>query len=476
MLRSAHSAKLALVMIWLGAAPALAQSSDNSLNLDYLHLPTDDSGFYTVEGARTLNAGEIYGAIDFNHAHNPLELGFPGDSRARSVVRQLSTVNVALGIGIFDGFSLGLTLPVVVDNDGRELLAPDFGTNDTRSGGVAALRLEAKWVALDTRDADDSRGLLETEEDLEFAVSVSPFVTLPTGRARDYLTDQNNPTGGGHVHVEVELFRRLRLGGSLGVEFLSSSVDIGDIEIEDRLRFGAAVEVLIVRARAARSAPVQRVPANEDPVEQRRALRALGVLASLDGSVSPEEARLLRGFAEALGIPESSREALLAPGTLDTLRILDRLRVPLERARLEEAALELLSLNPDRNPQTVEGYRVLSRKQEFAALEAEGALRTEGRPGWFERAAARVPAEDIRGEELEEDQFPHSLSIGAEVFGWTDAGQPFHNERERPIEVGGYLRYSHTVGLSLRVGASFGLTNGVSAPDARYVLGIGWRF
>lgn len=459
------------------APAALAQSNDNSINLAYTHLPTDDSGFLTVDGARTLREGEIYGSVSFNHAQNPLELGFPGDSRARSVVRQLTTLDLALGVGIFDGFSLGIVLPVVLDNDGRELLAPDFATNDTRSGGVGALRVKAEWTVLDTRERDTREEGEEAREEewLDFALSVSPFMTFPTGRARDYLSDQDNVTGGGSVQVEVELFRRLRVGGSLGVEFVSSSIDIGDLEIEDRLRFGLAAEVLLLRPSRPRDQAPRLIPPSEDPAEQRRALRALAVLASLDGDTSPAEQAFLEDFAKTFEVPEDSRRALLSPGTRETLQTLARLEEPLEAARLEEAARDLVYLEGGADPRELAGYRDLADAQGFSATRPEAPKPGSG--GWLARAAERVPAREAapRAED-EEEASPHTLGLGVEVFGWTDSGQPFHDERERPIELGAFLRYGHEIGLGLRAGASFGLTNGIGAPDARYVLGMSWRF
>ncbi|MBL4846615.1 MAG: hypothetical protein JKY65_13920 [Planctomycetes bacterium] len=118
----------------------------------------------------------------------------------------------------------------------------------------------------------------------------------------------------------------------------------------------------------------------------------------------------------------------------------------------------------------LEAYQVL--------VEAQGLsdeIPAPGRGTWRERADARVP-EVVLEPERQVEGNAHTLSIGSEIFGWTDAGQPFHNERERPVEVGGYLRYRHRIGLSLRAGISRGLTNGIGAPDVRYFGGIGWSF
>lgn len=450
------------------ALPAWAQSNGNSINLHSTYMPSDDRGFYMVEGARTLSAGEIYAGIDFSHAHNPLELGFPGDSRARSVVRQLSMLDVALGFGIRDDLSLSVVLPVVLDNDGRELNQPDFFRDDTRSGGIGALRARLKWTVYDSRE-HDPRGLDEPEDSIEFALALSPFLTLPTGRARDYLSDQNNPTGGGSLFAEVEFFRRVRIGGTIGVELLSSSPDIGDLEIEDRARYGLAVEVFLFRERSGQDVPERLSEREESPSEQRRIYRILALLATVDGEVSDAERAFLEDLAEGFELDPAARQALSAEGTLETLRQIETLEVPFERARLEEALRSFLPLDEFDDSER-QAYEVLAEVQELAPE-----LSPAESGGWRERADLRVPIEVLEPARQSEGN-AHTLSVGAELFGWTDTGNLFHNERKHSSEIGGYLRYQHRSGFGLRAGISSGLTNGLGTPDVRYYAGVGYRF
>lgn len=329
---------------------AEAQSSDDSLNVHHVYLPSDGRGFYALNGARTLAHGEVHLSLDYSHAHNPLELGLPGDRRAVSLTRQLTMLDAGIAVGLGDSLSLHAVLPVVLDHDGRELDRP----SDVRSGGVGAARFELKINVYDSRgDLPERRPA--RDESVAFALSVHHFLTLPTGRRRDYLNDNGNPTGGSQLLAELELFQRLRLGANLGYEFVSSDIDFQDLSIRDRIRFGAAVEVFLLRE----SAP----PAEAD---------------------EPGD--------------EAQREG--------------------EDGDHDEAT-------------------------------------REGEPG--------------------EDN-PHTLALGGELFGWADAGRPFHDERERPIEGLLYLRYRHRIGLQVRLGWGGGLTNGVGAPDYRYVAGLGWTF
>lgn len=339
------------------ATPAAAQDSDNSINLHHLYLPLDGRGFYVVDGARTLRQGEVHLSLGYSHAHNPVEFGLSGDGRVRSLVRQLAMVDAGVAVGLLDGLSVGVALPFVVDNDGRELLDPG---SRTRSGGVGALRVQVKYTLYDSLEPSEAEGEREADA-LELALAVQPFMTFHTGRARDYLSDNEAPTGGASLLLELELFERLRLGASLGYEFVSSDIDFGDLDIRDRIRFGAAAELLLLRQRGPR-----RSKADSEPAEER----------------------------------------------------------------------------------------------------AE-----DGRP----EDGGGAPRED-EGSEEEEDANPHTLGLGLELYGWTDAGRPFHDERERPAEGLVYLRYRHALGLQLRLGAGAGLNNGVGAPDARYMASLGWTF
>lgn len=482
---------LAPALIALCAAGARAQDSDNSLNLHHTYLPNDDQGFYVVEGARTLTQGEVYLSFDYNHTQNPLELGFPGDSRARSVVRQLQMLDVNLGVGIVDGLSVSLTLPIVLDIDGTRRLGANFA-GATGSSGVGALRASLEWTFFDTRPRDDPHGLRpfrreavqdeEAEQDwhpengkraperaFELALSLKPFLTFPTGRDVDYLSDQENPTGGATLQVEVEVLRRLRLGTSFGLEAVSSSIDIGDLEIEDRFRFGLAAEFLILRARQDLVLTTFGPGPREDAGEQRRAYRALAIVAGIGGTL-PAERALLDEFAAETDLDPETQASLERALDPQALSALEPLAAPLERARLAEALHQLVYADGLLDP------REQAACDSMSLGDGTPDLSQPPEQTWQARVEARAPRPAPLEPVLEAGSH-HTLGVGVELFGWTDTGAPFHNERKRPMEVSGYLRYSHRgLGLNLRAGISTGLTNGIGAPDVRYLLGIGWSF
>lgn len=232
----------------------------------------------------------------------------------------MTVVDLVAAVGLIDGLSLGAHLPVVVENDGRELR--DL-SSDTRNGGLGPLRVELTW------------SFFETET---LALALRPFVTFPTGRARDYLSDNGQITGGAMLQTQVDL-GRFRLAGEVGYEELSSDIDVGDLDFDARIRFGLGAEVFLLEA-------TEPAPPDEG------------------GDPSP--------------------------------------------------------------------------------------------------AAARQP---------------HAVSLGGEVFGWTAADRPFHDEREHPMEALGFLRYRHEGWhLALTAAAGAGLDNGLGAPDYRLVFGVSWTW
>lgn len=568
--------KTLLSSLLLAAGVACGQSSDNGLNLHHLYRPMDGKGFHVVDDARTLRQGEITVSADFSHAHNALELGLPGDTRTLRLIRQLSVIDVSAAVGLFDGVSLGVALPLVVDHDGRELLNLN---SDVRSGGVGAARIQLKATLYERRGSA-----------LDFAVALKPFMTFHTGRPADYLSDNEQVTGGGMIQAELGILQRLRVGAELGFEALSSDADIGDLDIRDRIRFGLAVEFMLLRpgepqleplpqsrwlsdpawtlrTRATPLAPrararifnalAQLTRADGEPPRGEREQELLAALAArfeLDPEDAPPEASgadeelairaedaherrvLFAGAAEAVACdgevswPEKLALKRLAHANEASV---EDLRQAVARAEAAQAATR----DPDAWLDEVEARRTLRvvrepgpdalvpgepawieflvenpGASEVTEIEVEGLLpagvellevetsagqardASEGRllrvqadalqPGESFRLRLRVVAQAAptartpvaTGRATRPSGSPHAVALGVEVFGWTDAGGPFHNERERPIEAGGYLRYEHSGGFFLRIGAGLGLNNGVGAPDARYTFGGGFRF
>jgi hypothetical protein len=331
-----RSAPLAAALVLAAAGSVRAQTTDNSIDLHHVYRPVDGHGFMNVDDAWTLDEPlDLWTGATASHSHNPLEFGRPGDNPTARIVRQITMVDVSASVALVQSISLGVVVPVVLDLDGKDLNL----NRDTRGYGVGSMRLQLKATLL---------ALGEPEDDVRFGLGLKPFVKIPTGRSRDYLSDNDSMTGGATTMLTLELWRRVRLGVEVGYEFVSSDIDLLDLEIEDRIRFGVAAEVVVI---------------------------------------------------------QPTTEA--------------------ERSR---------------------------RKADIAERRARGES-THYDPG-----------------------HGHGLALGGELFGWTRSARPFHDERERPIEGMGYVRWWHETGVLARGGYGGGVNNGVGAPDYRAIFELGYRF
>ena len=228
--------------------PALGFQSldDSGMNLHQIYLPLDGHGFYVVDDPQTLDQWQIHGFLNYSHAYRPLEAstGTSSNHILLDVVDRQNMLDFGGSIGLLPkegflihGLSVGFDIPVNILDDGLQLplLERSIG-----SGGVGALRLQAK--------AD----LVELAQDVEkgarpfwsFSLGMKPFVTLPTGRTRDELNDRDTATWGSMFESALKIWR-FRLGAEAGYEFTPHIV-LGDVSVRDRVRWGSALEVLIL--------------------------------------------------------------------------------------------------------------------------------------------------------------------------------------------------------------------------------------
>lgn len=329
---------------WLAAAVALAalagpavasQSPDDSgMNLHQVYLPLDGRGFYVVDEPATLEQWQVHGFLNYSHAYRPLEAGSGRSSTAlrTDIVDRQDMIDLGASVGLLPkegygirGLSVGVDLPINIVDDGLRLPNLDASIG---SGGVGALRLQAKADLLELA-AEAPRG---ERPFWELALGAKPFLTLPTGRTRDYLNDRDTATWGAMVEAMAKVWR-VRLGLEGGYEFTPHIV-LGDLSVRDRVRWGSALEVLLL---------------DQDAF----------------GSLQPDE---------------------------------------------------------------------------------------------------------------EDHRLRHTAAIGCEAWGWSDAFHFFGDNRTRPVEGFGYLKYENSWGLLFSVGYGWGINHGVSAAQDRFMVRVGWTF
>jgi hypothetical protein len=232
-----------LVVLVGFAGTARADSPDGSgMNLNQVYMPVDGHGFYVVDDPTTLELLQVHGFLNASYAYDPLEarIGNSNHEDAGAILRRQGNFDLGAAIGllpkdfVIPGLSVGFDLPVNFLNDGEQV---PFLERSLGSGGVGQLRLEAKADLVEVGDGD-----------LGLSIGLKPFLTLPTGKTDEYLSDREDETGGAMFLAAGNLWR-IRLGGQLGYE-VTPRIRLLDVAMRDRIRFGFAAEFFFLREEA----------------------------------------------------------------------------------------------------------------------------------------------------------------------------------------------------------------------------------
>jgi hypothetical protein len=217
-------AGLALAALLAGAPTAWARADArfDALGLDP---PADGFGYIGLGGAKALAPGSFSAGTTFFWAHRPLRLGEPrGGEAGDRVTDDFYVLDVAAAAGILKAgrarLEAGLVLPLVLYELGYELERPDERTRNT---GVGDLRTDLKLALLD-RD-DDRVGL-----------SLRGWGRFPIDGNVDFASNERIAAG---FESEIEYHPGfLRVGLTLGYEWLDGDVHAGGITWDDRVLLG----------------------------------------------------------------------------------------------------------------------------------------------------------------------------------------------------------------------------------------------
>ncbi|GIW72035.1 MAG: hypothetical protein KatS3mg102_1577 [Planctomycetota bacterium] len=208
----------------LGAAlcaPA-AFAVDKGFNANNFYPTVDPFGYVTVAGARSLRTGKLHAKAVFNWANDPLE--FPGGK----LIDDWTFVHLIAGFGLLEigngGLSLGVDVPLVLDNDGNEL----FSGERIDEFEISDVRAEAKLVLMDRED--DAIGIF-----------ARGFIEFPAGSVREFVsTLQDRPTVNLFAGLEKQL-GPLRLGIEVGWTWIEGKIELPGVTIDDKLHLRAGV-------------------------------------------------------------------------------------------------------------------------------------------------------------------------------------------------------------------------------------------
>lgn len=203
-----HKLPILLICLITFSTPALAKTS--SFPAQIFSPTTDNSPFLGIQASQTLPPLRFSTGLGVDYARTPLKCqGCPSEN----IVRNLTMVHPLFGIGIIDGFELGISIPVAVDLD---FYSPANGAN-TRDIAMSDIRLEGKYRLLDL-------------EKYPIGLALLPFVTLPTGDS-DQFVGSGQLTGGLTLILDGDAGSRLKL-----------ALNTGYLMREDVTRFGTQID------------------------------------------------------------------------------------------------------------------------------------------------------------------------------------------------------------------------------------------
>jgi hypothetical protein len=217
-----------------GAGRALAQVGVNTFDAQNWKPALDPYGYVTVEGARSLQFPQPFGAIYFDWARNPVKLvnsrplGF-----GRDVIENIEQFDFVAALGLLSignhgGLSVGVDVPYAANIDGHTInfdpvtLAP----KELPEAAFGDVRAAAKLTVLDRED--DVVGLAFKGE-----------IGIPTGRTADFLSDRDRPTFtfGAILEKQWLLFR---LGGQVEYQYINQHSEVAGVTYDDKLKIGIA--------------------------------------------------------------------------------------------------------------------------------------------------------------------------------------------------------------------------------------------
>jgi OmpA-OmpF porin, OOP family len=214
---------LALVL-----ASGVASAADvPGLNLRRLELPTDEAGGLYTEPAKAPGPLNWNAALVASYANRLVVLQDGSGAEVAVPVRHQFSLDYLFGIGLGDRVALGLALPSVVYQTGRNISNEVSGATSLPKAALGDVALSAKAVIL---PAGDLGG---------FSLAALGRVTLPTGDPTSYISE-GSATGELRLLSELNLVA-LSVRATLGAKVRGAETTYVNQGFGHELPWGAAV-------------------------------------------------------------------------------------------------------------------------------------------------------------------------------------------------------------------------------------------
>ncbi len=219
--RRAAAAIGGLLLLAVGLTPNMAQAQDVQL----FQPQPGILGYFTVEGSRTPRPFQLVPSLYLSLADEPLvSRSLPTDEVLEDLdyVSLLGTLDLQLSMALFEGFEIGVDIPVHYTEGTVVEDSEQSGFN------LGDMRFMARWA------------FWQIDEEIPISVGVSLGLTLPTGNDEGYV-------GEGAVVLVPKLFVEyigdaLRAALNIGLRFRPED-DIDELELRNELLYGIGLGI-----------------------------------------------------------------------------------------------------------------------------------------------------------------------------------------------------------------------------------------
>ncbi|GIW70573.1 MAG: hypothetical protein KatS3mg102_0115 [Planctomycetota bacterium] len=229
--RRRRSSARAAVLVLAAACSAGAQAREGFSAHSFRAVPDGLGVASVVPAPLTLAPGSFRVGLAYDHTDDPVVLETTTGSKLADLVSALEVLSLTLAAGLPANLGLGLELPLVLHTSGRD---PHDLAEELEGSGLGDLRVELKWSALRWQQPNA-------------ALALAAWAVLPTGEQRE-LRGQGRLEAGAALLAELRPLPRLRLVAHLGYAWLDGQVELAGLRIDDRIRFGAGVAIVLWRA------------------------------------------------------------------------------------------------------------------------------------------------------------------------------------------------------------------------------------
>ena len=189
-------------------------------------------GYFSQPSALVLHGGQWDIGLLVNYADDPLVLENFAGEEVSSLVSAQATANIVGAIGIGDMFQIGVDIPLVLFQEGDEILFP-FNLDASDAGfGLGNIRIVPQYMFLGPESLYDPSGIA-----MSFLVDVS----IPTGDSDSY---QGGGFGAEPGFAFDYIFNpKYRLGATLGYAIRTSDETLLNFSAGDALKWSLAASI-----------------------------------------------------------------------------------------------------------------------------------------------------------------------------------------------------------------------------------------